>query len=200
MSATVDFYLDFISPFGYLARHRLAQMASRHGWDVRYHPLDLPRIKLAAGNNGPSNRQIPPKIRYLTTDLQRWARRYGIPMVEVLPGPDTARVNKGLFLAIDRGVADRYVEEAWNSIWRDGRDPGDEASLAGLATAMGWSAGEFLDFVASAEANQRYEESCDQAIDTGVFGVPTFIADNEIFWGNDRLEFLEDALSPDSGE
>jgi 2-hydroxychromene-2-carboxylate isomerase len=191
----IDFYLDFISPFGYLARHRLSQIVTDHACVIRYHPIDLTKIKLAAGNNGPSNRNIPPKIRYLTTDLQRWARRYEIPMVETLAGPATEKMNKGLLWAIDLRVADEYVRQAWDCVWRHGRDPGDIRTLENLATSMGWRADDFIAFVDSEPAAQRYEAENQQAIGIGVFGVPTFLIDGEMFWGNDRLDFLEEYLA-----
>jgi 2-hydroxychromene-2-carboxylate isomerase len=193
-SADIDFYLDFISPFGYLARFGLARIQKRFDCSVHYHPVELLRIKLAAGNNGPPNRAIPPKIKYLTVDLQRWAKLYGIPMVEVLPGADTARINKGLLLASDRGQAGEYVEKAWNSIWRDGLDPGREQSLASLAEDMGWAPKEFLEFVSGDLATRRFDAECGDAIARGVFGVPTFMVGEDMFWGNDRLEFLSKHL------
>ncbi|KKC26024.1 2-hydroxychromene-2-carboxylate isomerase [Sphingomonas sp. SRS2] len=191
----LDFYFDFISPFGYLARHRLERLGARFpAAEIRYHPVDLPRLKLAAGNNGPTNRQIPTKIRYLTTDLARWAERYGISIVAALPGADTAGVNKGLFFAADRNASHRYVREVWHGIWGEGRDPGDEAFLHDMAARLQWSQAEFVAFVGGGEAAERYEASNVDAVAKGVFGVPTIIADGKMWWGNDRIDFLEEYL------
>lgn len=92
-------------------------MAQRYGYALRFVPIDLPRAKLAAGNTGPSNRQVPAKLRYLTADMNRWAQRYGVP----LRFPKTfasERMNKGTLFAQDRGRAQDYVTAAFSSAWR----------------------------------------------------------------------------------
>jgi 2-hydroxychromene-2-carboxylate isomerase len=192
----VDFYFDFISPFGYLARHGLQRLVARHpGTIIEYHPVDLPRVKLAAGNTGPTNREIPPKIKYLTSDLARWANLYGIPMVAVLPGPRTAEVNRGLYYASDRGVADAYVRTVWQGIWGEGIDPGTPAFLDVIANRMAWSATEFASYVDGTEALERFESSNLAAIQRGIFGVPIMMVGDEMWWGNDRIDFLERYVS-----
>jgi 2-hydroxychromene-2-carboxylate isomerase len=188
---TLDFYLDLISPFGYLCHHRLRQLAARYPLTVRYHPVELQRIKLAAGNNGPANRDIPPKIKYLTEDLHRWAVHYGIPMVTKLPGTETASLNKGVYFAADRDNADEYVRVAWDSIWAQGEDPGDAASLEGVARRMGWNAQQFEAFTLGEASASRYEVDNLAAIAAGVFGVPTVMIGDDMWWGNDRLNFVE---------
>src|SRR4051812_4614575 len=121
---TIDFYLDFISPFAYLARARFANIAHAHGLSVVYHPVDVFRIKAAVGNTGPSNSKIPAKLAYMTKDRERWADFYGLKIAKTLAGANTDTFNRGLFLAIDRNRADAYVEHALDCIWRDGLDPG----------------------------------------------------------------------------
>lgn len=192
---TVDFMLDFLSPFGYLARGRLLAIAERYGARVRYHPIDLVAVKRAVGNTGPSNRDIPAKIAYLTDDLQRWARRYDIPMVRTLPGANTGRMNRGLLLATDHDRADDYVRLAWDCVWRDGLDPGLQETLVELCQRLGWEPEEFLAFVDSDATLQRYADENASAIARGVFGVPTFLVGTQMFWGNDRLDFLEEHLA-----
>lgn len=194
-SVEIDFYLDFMSPFGYLARGALLKVAARHGAEVVYHPVDLVRLKRAAGNTGPSNREIPPKIVYLTEDLQRWAKRYGIKMVRELPGPDSSRLNKGFFFAQGQDQAAEYVRHAWDCVWRDGLDPGLTATVAEAARRMQWNGDDFLAFVASEAAQQRYEVEIAAAIQRGVFGIPTFVIADQMWWGNDRLDFLEEYLA-----
>jgi 2-hydroxychromene-2-carboxylate isomerase len=190
-SVTLEFYLDLISPFGYLCNHGLRRLAEHYPFTVRHHPVELQRIKLAAGNDGPSNRDIPPKIAYLTEDLRRWAEFYRVPIVSALPGADTTRLNKGVYFATDRGVADQYVQAAWNGIWAEGNDPGKPTSLDAVARGMGWDAQEFRRFIDSEDASARYEEDNVAAISAGVFGVPTIMIGRNMWWGNDRLNFVE---------
>lgn len=188
---TVDFYLDCISPFVYLARGRLLDIAARHGLTVTYRPVDIGQLRKNAGNTGPSNSAIPAKLAYFQKDYRRWADFYGLPIAATLSGYATGVFNRGLFLAIDRGQADNYVEQACACIWRDGRDPGSEAVQARLSESMGWRPAELAEFAATPEADVRYADGIAAASALGVFGVPSFMIGEEMWWGNDRLDFLE---------
>ncbi len=191
----IDFYLDFISPFGYLARARLLDMARRHGQPVHYHPVDIHELRRAAGNTGPSNSRIPAKLAYFTKDYQRWAELYGLPIAKGLPGGMTGVVNRGLFRALDRGEGDAYVEQAWDCIWREGRDPGAEATHAEIERRLGWAAGELAAFADDPATVERYAAETAAASARGVFGVPTFFVGEEMWWGNDRLDFIDRHLA-----
>ncbi|WP_338617406.1 2-hydroxychromene-2-carboxylate isomerase [Pigmentiphaga sp. CHJ604] len=186
----VDFYFDFMSPYAYLAHARLPELAKRHGARLAYHPIDLFRIKLAVGNTGPSNRDIPLKHRYLRSDLQRWATAYGIPFVPP-SGYGSTRLNCGAFRAIDEGRARYYADSVWRHVWGSGGAMDDDGLLAAVAKEMSWPEDEFLAYVRSSEAGRRLEASNAAALERGVFGVPTMIADGAMWWGNDRLDFLE---------
>ncbi len=195
MMTRIDFYFDFMSPFAYLARHRLVHLAGQYRADIGYKPIDLPRIKRAIGNNGPSNSQLPVKLNYLVKDLKRWAAMYGIPLgfpVDL----NTERINKGVFYALrQNGDATAYVKEAYQMTWVEGGAPDDEALLKTLALRLGWDPDKFLEFLGSGEARDAYEASNQEAISRGVFGVPTIIIGDEMWWGNDRLFMVEDYLA-----
>lgn len=197
---SIEFFLDFLSPFAYLTHQKLPALAQRYGYALRFVPIDLPRAKLEAGNTGPSNRQVPAKLRYLTTDMNRWAQRYGVP----LKFPKTfasERLNKGVLFAQDRGRAQDYVTAAFASAWaRGGEDLADSTLLASIARELGWPESEFLAFVDSPEATERFEALNLEAHRRGVFGVPTMLVGEEMWWGNDRLQFLEEFLQQQSAE
>jgi 2-hydroxychromene-2-carboxylate isomerase len=190
----IDYYFDFWSPYAYLASHRLAQIAEKHGYTIDYRPIDLTRAKLEAGNTGPPNLQIPPKIRYLMTDLKRWAALYGLPFGPVPKGKDTKRINIGALLAQDRGVARDYVREGYDLVWGQGGDPNSDELLTALAAKLRWDADVFLSYVGSPAAGERYDAVFDEAVQRGVFGVPIMVVGDEMWWGNDRLDFLEQFL------
>ena len=158
--------------------------------------VDLTEIKLGGGNTGPTTREMPLKYRYSGTDMQRWAAHYGVTIKRPTghaEGPD--RLNKGVFLAEDRNETFRYVTSAWHRVWGVGGDMADEALMRAVADDLGWDTGEFLAFTISPEAEARYRESTRAAHERGVFGVPTMMIGEEIWWGNDRLEFLEEFLA-----
>jgi len=191
----IEFYLDFITPFGYLARARLLEIAAKYGHDVIYRPVDIAQLRANAGNTGPSNSAIPAKLAYFTRDRERWAEYYGMPIVHTLGGFATGVLNRGLYLAIDRVEADRYAEEAWACIWRDGLDPGSPDTEAEMERRMGWSANELAAFARAPETEARYAAEIASASARDVFGVPTFMIGEEMWWGNDRLDFLDRHLA-----
>ena len=191
---TLDFYFDFMSPFAYLAHTQLPALAHRFGHRIVYHAIDLPAAKLAIGNTAPPNVSMPVKLRYLVTDMQRWARRYGVQ----LSFPKTLRserLNRGLHFAIDRDQAEDYVRNAWLWTWAQGGDMASEQLISGVAAAMNWNVAEFLQFIDSAAARERYDAENFEAQRRGVFGVPTMMLGDEMWWGNDRLGFLEEHLA-----
>ncbi|ULQ47775.1 2-hydroxychromene-2-carboxylate isomerase [Flagellatimonas centrodinii] len=194
MIRQLDFYFDLMSPFAYLAHQRLPGLAGRYGYTLRYWPIDLPAAKRAAGNSGPPNVKIPVKLRYLKTDLDRWAQRYGVPLI-FPPSLDSTLLNKAVFFAIDRDAAEVFVRHAWHAVWGEGSDMSDPALLRTLALALGWDAGEVLDFVYSPEGQARYDASNRGAQERGVFGTPTMMIGDDMWWGNDRLDFLEAFLT-----
>lgn len=191
----IDFYIDFISSFSYLARGRLVEMARRHGADIAYHPVDIAYLRHAAGNTGPSTSAVPPKMKYMQEDVRRWAALYGIPVVSSPAGYLTGALNRGLFLAIERGQAEDYVAAASARVWADGRDPAAPETERLVEQAVGWDPGELATFAASDRANHAYDRGNAEASARGVFGVPTFVIGEEMWWGNDRLDFVERYLA-----
>jgi 2-hydroxychromene-2-carboxylate isomerase len=190
----IDFYFDFYSPYAYLASHRVAEIADKYHCKVNYYPIDIKRAKLAVGNTGPANVDIPKKLRYLTLDLQRWADRYGLPLGRAQHA-DYSRINKGLFFAKDRGAERDYVRHAYDLVWGQSKDPDSDQVLSGLARSLGWDVAEFLAYVSSKEIGDLYESVFESAIERGVFGVPFVAIGDEAWWGNDRLFLVEEYLS-----
>jgi 2-hydroxychromene-2-carboxylate isomerase len=189
MSRTIDFYFDFMSPYAYLCRQRLVDIAKKNDCRIDYRPIELKRAKLAAGNDGPSNQKIPAKLKYMITDLLRWANEYGIPF-NPITGQDSARMNIGTFFAIDRDRAEDYVAEGFRLGYVVGSDLNDDGVLSALASAMDWPAEEFLAYLKSSDGQARYEACNVAAHERGIFGVPTMMLGDEMWWGNDRLDFM----------
>ena len=195
MTGTIDFYFDIISPYSYLAHAVLPKIAAKHHREIAYRPVDLNVIKLKGGNTGPSSRDQPLKIKYAYQDFARWSARYGVPMKRLGGYDPKCRLTRGTFFAQDRGKAGDYVTAAWRRIWGEGGSLADEALMRALAREMGWKEDEFLAFLESAEADARFRDSTEAAHARGVFGVPAMIVDSELWWGNDRLDFMEEYLA-----
>lgn len=136
MTKTIDFYFDFISPFSYLAQVKLPDLARRTSCKIEYWPIDIPEAKIAAGNYGPSNREVAPKIKVLMADLERWAAKYGVPLA--FPASFAcADWNCAALYARSQGRAEAFVSAAFRRIWGLGIDPRDQNELRGCAEDVG---------------------------------------------------------------
>jgi 2-hydroxychromene-2-carboxylate isomerase len=194
VTTTIEFFFDFASPYAYLAHVRLPDIAARFGCSISYRPVDLPEVKRAAGNIGPSTHFLPARSRYIRQDSARWAQRYGVPIVQPA-NLESDRLNRGAFLAIGRGVATDYVNAVGRRVWAEGGAMNDEALLAQVAADMGWEPREFLLYTTSEAAAACHRAAIEVARERGVFGVPIFVVDDQLWWGNDRLPFVETYLS-----
>jgi 2-hydroxychromene-2-carboxylate isomerase len=194
MQAPIAFYFDFISPFSYFANQRLPQIAERFGRDIAFHVVDLAVLKRAAGNTAPPTRDIPIKLRYMKTDQARWARHYGIP-VKSPAYYDSGILNRGAFFAQSKDMIREYVTLVFHKVWGEGGHMTDEMLIRGVVHELGWNGDEFLRFTASDAATELYQSSTARAHQRGVFGVPTMIVGDEMWWGNDRLEFMKEELA-----
>lgn len=193
MSRQLTFYFDIMSPYCYLANVKLPDLARKHGCELIYHPMDIPAAKIAAGNYGPSNKEIPPKIKALFTDIRRWAKRYGVPFT--LPkGFDARDWNIACLYAVQVGKAEEFVNTAYDKVWVEGIDPGDTALLRGALTEVGLDADAAIEYVESTQGDCEFKKSCVEAHQSDVFGAPIMVIDEQLFWGNDRLDFLEEYL------
>lgn len=199
MAKTLDLYFDFISPFSYFLHLKLPDMARAHGYRVAYHPIDIPTAKLAAGNYGPSNQKVPAKIRALMQDLHRWADHYGVPF-NFPSGMVGRRINTGTFFAIAADKAEAYVDAGYRRLWGEGGvDAADEDFLRDLVSGIGLDADAYMEYVDSPEGARAFEKSRNEAHSRGVFGSPIVMVDEQIWWGNDRLMFIEEYLAAHPG-
>lgn len=192
---SIDFYFDFMSPYAYLAHCRLPGLAEQHGYTLSYRPIDLKAAKLAAGNTGPATAQMPMKLRYAMADLTRWAEKYGAPLAFAQSPPVSERANKGAFFAEEKGRSQEYVSALWAATFGAGGEFDSDDLLADVARQLGWSPEEFLEYLVSEKAAQLYDAGNKAAQSRGVFGVPTMMVGDEMWWGNDRLDFLEEYLA-----
>lgn len=192
---TVDFYFDFMSPYAYLAAQKLPELRERHGKVAKLvvHPIALVEARFKAGNTGPFNRDQPAKMKCLMLDLQRWAKRYGVKF-GFPKGLETARLNRGYLVAEREGKADAYLKAGFDAVWAESGDPADEKLIRDVAATAGLSADALVKAVDSPEIVAEYEKGNLAAQARGVFGVPIFMVDDQIYWGNDRIEFLEEYL------
>lgn len=191
----VDYYFDFMSPYAYLGCSQIPRLIEAHGAHARFvgHSFDMWAARLAAGNNGPSNREQPAKAKVLMADVGRWAKRYGIPL-GAPKGQDTARLNRGFLVAKQSNAEVAYMIGVFARLWGAGGDPKDDRMLIDAASEAGLDGQDVLRRAESPEVLALYDRENREAQARGIFGAPMFVVDDQVYWGNDRIEWVEDYL------
>jgi 2-hydroxychromene-2-carboxylate isomerase len=195
MPQDVDFFFDFVSPYTYLAQTQLAALKERTGARFRLWPMHLLNLMKQVGNV-PTTVICGNKMKYASRDIARWVSRYGVPFQfnpHVFSGDPTLAL-KGALVAQKQGVEDAYNRALFDAFWSEGLDVNDRAVLARRLDAAGLDGKALLVTADAAEQAERLEENTRLAGERGVFGFPTFIVGEDVFFGNDRLEFLEERL------
>ncbi|MFZ2869422.1 2-hydroxychromene-2-carboxylate isomerase [Zavarzinia sp.] len=194
MPKTVDFYFDFGSPAAYLAWRRIGAVAERSGATVKPIPMLLGGLFKATGNSAPLT--VPAKGAYLFVDLSRFAKKFGVPLNMNSAFPiNTVTLMRGAAGYHGTDKFHTYCDAVYDAIWRDDRDMGDPAVVAGVLTAAGLDPAAFEALVADPAVKEKLKANTEEAAARGAFGAPTFFVEGEMFFGQDRLDFVEEALS-----
>ena len=197
--ARVEFFYDVVSPYSYLAYGRINQICEEHGAELVLRPMLLKVVHKAVGLQAPI--YIKSKGRYQLQDIERWAEHYGLPIG--FPDPFPFRTLKTMRTAValeGEGDLEPFTREAFDFCWEEGSAPKDFAAadedepLKELARRIGRGPEEVLEKASSEEAKGALKSATDKAIKRGVFGAPAFFVGDEMFWGNDRLQFVEVSL------
>jgi len=195
MAKTVEFYFDFGSPYSYLAYKALPGIAAAHGAQIVWRPMLLGGVFKATGNHSPA--QIPAKSRWMHQDMQRWAARYGALFRHNPHFPiNTLVLMRGAAGMQMRGPDfDKYVATAFHAMWGEPRNLGEPQELAAVLRQAGFDAEAFQALVNDAAVKEQLKKNTEEAVARGVFGAPTFFVGEEMFWGQDRLDFVAAALA-----
>lgn len=196
MSKQVEFFFDFGSPYSYLAYKELPRVAARTGATIVWRPMLLGGVFKATGNHSPM--EIPAKSRWSNNDLECWARRYGAPFRQNPHFPvNTLALMRGAIGYQRKGEADfhRYVDAIFSAMWEQGRNLNDPNEIGKVLMAAGFDPREALAMLDDPEVKAELKQATEEAVARGVFGAPSFIVDGELFWGNDRLLFVEEQLA-----
>lgn len=187
MPRTIEFFFDFASPYTYLAATQIEAVAQRAGAELIWRPFLLGGVFKSVGNAPPA--VLAPRGAYMLQDLGRWARFYGVP----LRFPSTFPVNSLLAMRALQGMsrAERpaAAHRVFHAHWVEDRDISDPAVLTPL---LGEAA---LARANDPEVKDRLRRTTEEAVTRGAFGAPTFFVGETMFFGNDRLQFVEQAAS-----
>jgi len=190
----VEFFYDYASTYSYLAHREIERIAHEAGAEVVYRPMVLGFVFKATGNTMPA--AVPAKAAYMTHDVARWARHYGLPfhMPSVFP-VNTIRALRGAIVALEDGCFLPYHHAVMAAYWAQNQDIGDPATLADVVRGAGLDAERLLARTDDPAVKETLKRTTDEAVARGVFGAPTFFVGSEMFWGNDRLQFVAEALA-----
>jgi len=199
MGRTVDYYFAPQSPWAYLGHQRLADIARRMGAHIRVMPIDLGGKVFPISGGLPLGQRAPQRQAYRLVELQRFSQHLGAPL-NIKPkyfpvgGDDAARLIIATDLAAGAGAAMAVSGAVLSACWAQERNIADDKVLLQLLDEQGLPAA-LLEQSHSQAVQVRYEAYTQQAIDVGVFGAPSYVVDGEIFWGQDRLDFVERVLA-----
>jgi 2-hydroxychromene-2-carboxylate isomerase len=199
MGRTLDYFMTPVSPFTYMGHDRLRTLCTKHGAAIRLHVVDFGKVFPVSGGVALKDR-APQRLAYRLQELARWRDFLKLPLniqPKFFPVPPVAAST--LILA----TLDRYGSEAaldiagdcLRAVWAEERNIADGSTLREMVAVRGLDAGALLAHAASDTIAKRYELDTQEAIDRGVFGAPTYAIGNELFWGQDRLDFVERALA-----
>jgi 2-hydroxychromene-2-carboxylate isomerase len=196
MSKTVEFYFDLGSPATYLAYTQLPKICEQTDSQLIYVPILLGGVFKATGNASPAT--IPAKGKYMFQDLDRYARRYGVPLKFNPHFP----INTLMLMRAVTGIQVRHPERflafidcLFKALWVDGRSLDEPATVAAVLTQNGFDPHEVLALTADEEVKATLKVNTEKAVQRGVFGAPSIFVDDQLFFGQDRLDFVLEALN-----
>ncbi|ARU90136.1 2-hydroxychromene-2-carboxylate isomerase [Pseudomonas sp. M30-35] len=194
MSKQVEFFFDFGSPASYLAWTQLPQIAAQAGAQINWRPMLLGGVFKATGNSSPI--QVPAKGRYMLQDLGRFAKRYDVPLTFNPNFPiNTLTLMRGAAGYLEDERFELYVKTVFEAMWVQRKDLADPQQIAQALTAAGFDPEEFVRLVADEAVKERLKANTEEAVKRGVFGAPSFFVGDELYFGQDRLDFVAEALA-----
>jgi 2-hydroxychromene-2-carboxylate isomerase len=195
----VDYYFSPQSPWTYLGHQRFQDIARRHRAQIRVLPVDLGGKVFPVSGGLPLAKRAPQRQAYRLVELRRFSEWLDAPL-NVKPryfpvSPDDAAK---LIIAVDlkdgSDAAMHFAGAVMRALWVEERNIADEATLASLLAEQNLPAAR-LDDAHTQAVHERYERDTERAIEAGIFGAPSYVIDGEIFWGQDRLDFVERRLA-----
>lgn len=201
MTPTIEYYLTVTSPWSYFGHDRLVALAEQHGATVRWRPMQIPVVFAETGGL-PLPQRPPARKAYRMVELKRWREALGLPLnlqpAHFPANPDLA--NRAAIALAEMGDSPSdFLHRGFRAVWVYDRDIADEHTVEALLADAGHDARTVLAKARADETGALYESFTREAISHGVFGAPTYILNGEVFWGQDRLDMLEEALESGRG-
>ena len=199
MSHIVDYYFTPQSPWAYLGHQRFADIAKAAGARINVLPVDLGGKVFPVSGGLPLAKRAPQRQAYRLVELERFSKYHGLPLnpqPKYFPvtGDDAAKLIVAVDLNDGSDAAMAITAALLRAVWVEERNVGDEKELAAMLEVLKLPVRR-IDDAHSQAAHERYEADSRRAIEAGVFGVPSYVIEGEVFWGQDRLDFVERRLA-----
>jgi len=196
MPRQVDYYFSLQSPWAYIGHKLFREVANTHGLKVNHKPV-VPVDLFSETGGLPLAKRHPVRQRYRMVELQRWRDKRGLNFhLQPKNWPFNARLADGVVIAaVEAGLdPDKYMRRAFAGVWEDQLNMADPQTIAKIADETGLPGQKLVERSASDAIGASYEQNRQDAIAADVFGSPVYVLDGEVFWGQDRIELLADAL------
>lgn len=192
MSKTIEFYFDVGSPASYLAWTQLPAIAERTGATLVYKPMLLGGVFMATGNSSPAT--VPAKGAYSRIDMQRYANRYGVTLNQNPFFPiNTLQLMRAVTAYHGSPEFDRLLTAIFNAMWISELNMGEPEVVGKVLLEAGFDPAEVMAKASDPAVKAQLKSATEEAIGRGVFGAPTCFVDGEMFFGQDRLDWIEAA-------
>lgn len=194
---TVEFYYDFASPTAFIGYHRLIKLAKKYPVNIVYKPILLGALHKATGNTPPGT--VPAKGAYLLlVDLPRFTKQHNIELEFNPHFPvNCIKALRGALFMEGKDQEDKYRETIYNAIWQNKENIADETVFKNILSAVDIDPAPILAGIEDEAIKQKLKDNTAEAVDRGAFGAPTFYVGEEMFFGQDRLDFVESILAED---
>ena len=189
MIKSFEFYFDFISPYSFLAHKQISKIEKKSSIQVVYKPILLGGLHNLHGIKAPAF--IPAKAKHMIRDCKLIAEKNNIRFKFNTYFPiRSLNLMRGVFVAEEDNFKRYYIDNIFNSIWQDGLNMNDENIIQKILKNMNINPKTFLLRATSTSVKDSLKKRTDEAYEKGIFGAPSFISNNKVFWGQDRLEFV----------
>jgi 2-hydroxychromene-2-carboxylate isomerase len=183
-----DFYFDFVSPYSFLAHNEIRKIEKKNLIKIKYKPILLGGLHNLHGIKAPAF--IPAKAKHMIRDCKLIAEKNKIRFKFNSYFPiKSLNLMRGVLVAEEDNFKNYYIDNIFNSIWRDGLNMNDENIFQKILKNLNINPKTFLLRTASSSIKELLKKKTNEAYEKSVFGAPTFISNNKVFWGQDRIEF-----------
>ena len=195
MTKTVEFFYDFGSPTVYLAATQLPAIAAAVGATIDWRPMLLGGVFKSTGNQSPV--VVPAKAAYMNNDLERFAKRYGVPFRfnPHFPINTLALMRGAVAYQDDVVVSSTYRDAIFRAIWVEARNLNEPDVIGQVLSDAGLDPTELMNRIGQQTVKDQLIANTEEAVNRGVFGAPTFFVGEQMFFGQDRLDFVAEAIS-----